>query len=57
MSKYYTFIMITSLLIKESKQYLPIYSLDLLKTYMERLKSGILIVQGFFWKIEIKCIF
>jgi hypothetical protein len=42
MSKYYTFIMITSLLIKESKQYLPICSLDLLKTYMERLKSGIL---------------
>jgi len=41
MSKYYTFIMITSLLIKESKHYLPIYSLDLLKTYMERLKSGI----------------
>ena len=41
MSKYYTFIIITSLLIKESKQYLPIYSLDLLKTYMERLKNGI----------------
>lgn len=41
MCKYYTFIMITALLIKESKQYLPIYSLDLLRTYMERLKSGI----------------
>ena len=41
MCKYYTFIMITALLIKESKQYLPIYSLDVLKTNMERLKSGI----------------
>lgn len=39
MCKYYTFIMITALLIKESKQYLPIYSLDLLRTYSERLKS------------------
>ena len=41
MSKYYTFIMITSLLIKEIKQYLPIYSLKLLKAYIARMKSGI----------------
>ena len=32
MSKYYTFIMITSLLIKEIKQYLPIYSLKIIKS-------------------------
>jgi len=42
MCKYYTFIMITSLLIKQSRQYLPIYSLDLLKANMVRLKDSIL---------------
>ena len=42
MSKYYTFIMITSLLIKQSRQYLPIYLLDLLKANMVRLKDSIL---------------
>jgi hypothetical protein len=41
MCKYYTFIMITALLIKESKQYLPIYSLDLLKAGISRMRSGI----------------
>lgn len=42
MCKYYTFIMITSLLIKQSRQYLPIYLLDLLKANMVRLKDSIL---------------
>jgi hypothetical protein len=38
MCKYSTFILITSLLVKEIKQYLPINSLDFAKAYVDRMK-------------------